>query len=181
MAPLYGIRAGGHKWIRAPKPELYDLHADAAELRNRYPAEATLGTQLDGILQSVLDDSARVGIPAAESPMDRQTTEALHALGYLAPAGERASMHGIDPKDGIALYNDLEEARHLAQRDDWPGAEKLLRWILAVTPTNTTALNTLALALQHEDRPAEAEAAYAASLAAEPRQYRVYAMLGALA
>jgi len=181
MAPLYGVRVGGHKWIRAPKPELYDLHADPAELANRYPAEGTLGAQLDGVLQTVLDDSARVGIPAADSPMDRQTIDALHALGYLAPAGERESMHGIDPKDGIALYNDLEEARHLAQRDDWVGTEKLLRRILAVTPANTTALNTLGLALQHEDRPEEAEAAYAASLAAEPRQHRVYAMLGALA
>jgi len=181
MAPLYGVRVGGHKWIRAPKPELYDLHADPAELANRYPAEAALGTQLDGVLQTVLDDSARVAIPAADSPMDGQTIEALHALGYLAPAGERAGMHGIDPKDGIALYNDLEEARHLAQHDDWTGAEELLRRILAVTPANTTALNILGLTLQHENRVEEAEASYAASLAAEPRQHRVYAMLGALA
>src|ERR1700737_3673472 len=35
-APLRSVRTQGRKFIEAPRPELYDLHADAAELNNQY-------------------------------------------------------------------------------------------------------------------------------------------------
>src|SRR6266705_1421275 len=35
-APLRSIREGGHKFIEAPQPELYDLQKDAAESSNKY-------------------------------------------------------------------------------------------------------------------------------------------------
>src|SRR4030095_9147618 len=37
MAPLSGLREHGRKFIRAPRPELYDLRADPREVDNRYP------------------------------------------------------------------------------------------------------------------------------------------------
>ena len=37
MAPLFGVRHDGRKWIRAPRPELYDLRADPGERTNLYP------------------------------------------------------------------------------------------------------------------------------------------------
>ena len=42
-APLRSVRAGGFKFIEAPRPELYDLHADPGELTNHYqPSDATV-------------------------------------------------------------------------------------------------------------------------------------------
>ena len=42
-APLRSVRAEGFKFIEAPRPELYDLHADPGELANQYqPSNATV-------------------------------------------------------------------------------------------------------------------------------------------
>lgn len=178
MAPLYGIRKGGWKWIRVPKPELYDLKGDPNELKNRFADEPRRGSILDKELQKVLDDSRRHEIATKQNPMDKETEETLRALGYLAPQGEKEGMGGIDPKDGMALYQKLEDARHFAQEERWPEAEKGLREILAVTPRNVTCWNILALARLRQGDPVGARDAYYRSLAISADQARVYSMLG---
>lgn len=180
MAPLYGVRQGGFKWIRAPKPEVYDLKRDPKELKNLYPAEARRGARLDRELQAVLDDSQRRALHPQKSPMDKETLESLQALGYLAPRATRQAMGGIDPKDGIALYTKLEDARHLAQQEKWEESERLLREVLAVTPNNVTAVNILALVKTREGDLVAARAEYLHSLSLDPKQARVHAMLGTL-
>ncbi len=185
MAPLYGVRKGGWKWIRAPRPELYDLLKDPNELANRMPAEARRGSVLDGELEKILEASrvfeSRYATGAKPNPMDKETEETLRALGYLAPRGERDSMSGIDPKDGMVLYQKVEDARHLAQNNRWPEAEKLLREILAVTPRNVTCWNILALARLRQKDALGGRDAYRHSLAISPDQARVYSMLGTIA
>lgn len=181
MAPLHAVRSQGAKWIRAPRPELYDLAKDPRELRNLYPQEARRGARLDRELSRLLDESARRALQAQKSPMDQETMESLQALGYLAPAGARKAMTGMDPKDGIVLYNKLEDARHLAQDKRWPEAEQKLREIMDVTPGNLSALNILALCRFQQEDLAGAYDLYLKSLALDPKQSRVYAMLGAIA
>jgi arylsulfatase A-like enzyme/Flp pilus assembly protein TadD len=180
MAPLYGVRHGGFKWIRAPKPEVYDLRRDPREVANLYPAAARRGAALDRELAAILADSARRALPARPNPMDKETLETLQALGYLAPRGQRESLGGMDPKDGIVLYDKMEDARHLAQQGHWPDSEKLLREILAVTPANVSARNILALARLRQHDPAGARKEYLQSLAKDPKQARVYCMLGVI-
>ncbi|HXU44016.1 MAG TPA: tetratricopeptide repeat protein, partial [Thermoanaerobaculia bacterium] len=180
MAPLFGIRHGGWKWIRAPRPEVYDLGKDPKELRNLYATEARRGAAMDVELEKVLDDSRRHAVAANENPMDKETEETLRALGYLAPRGQREAMAGIDPKDGMVLYQKLEDARHLAQNEHWQEAEKLIREILAATPKNVTCWNILALARLRQNDGQGARDAYLRSLAVEPNQARVFAMLGSV-
>ncbi len=181
MAPLYGLRFQGMKWIRAPRPEVYDLKRDPRELRNLYPQERRTGARLDRELETILADSRRRALPAAPSPMDRETLETLQALGYLAPRTQREAVAGMDPKDGIVLYDKLEDARHLAQRGRWAQSETLLREVLVVTPKNLTARNILALARWRQGDRTGARQEYLKVLAEDPRQSRVYAMLGNLA
>jgi arylsulfatase A-like enzyme/Tfp pilus assembly protein PilF len=180
MAPLYGVRHGGFKWIRAPRPEVYDLQHDPRELRNLYPAEARRGARLDRELQAVLDDSRRRALNPQKSPMDKETLESLQALGYLAPRTTRQAMGGIDPKDGMPLYTKLEDARHLAQQGKWAESERLLREVLAQTPGNVTAVNILALVRTRQGDLAGARDEYLRSLSLDPKQARVHAMLGTL-
>ncbi len=180
MAPLQGVKLDGLKWIRAPKPELYDLTRDPKELQNLYPAASGPAARLNRMLDDVLSDSKACGLTPRTNPLDQETLEALQALGYLAPASERRSMAGLDPKDGIQLYNQLEDARHLAQQEKWPEAEALLRKVLAVTPANVSARNVLALTRLRQDDLAGAREEYLRSLADDPGQARVYAQLGAL-
>jgi choline-sulfatase len=180
MAPLYGVRMDGMKWIRAPRPELYDLRRDPKELHNIYAGNFATAMKLDHELDAILEDSKLHQHAAKENPMDRETLQELRSLGYMAGGQERAAMGGMDPKDGIAIYNQLEDARHLCQNHRWGEADKELREILAKVPTHLTARNILALALVHEGKPEEAIAEYRESLKQDPKQSRIYAALGSV-
>jgi arylsulfatase A-like enzyme/Flp pilus assembly protein TadD len=180
MAPLYGVRQDGTKWIRAPKPEVYDLKRDPREVSNLYPREARRGAILDRTLQGLLDDSRRRALKPRANAMDHETQEALQALGYLAPRAQREAVTGMDPKDGMPLYNKVEEARHLAQQERWAESEKLLREVMAVTPKNLSAQNILALTRLKQEDFEGAKKEYQHSLALDPGQFRVYGMLGTL-
>jgi arylsulfatase A-like enzyme/Tfp pilus assembly protein PilF len=180
MAPLYGVRKKGHKFIRAPRPELYDLKADPRELNNILAQDGATADDLDHELDAILADCKRRAVAPKENPLDKETAENLQALGYLGGRSERESMAGIDPKDGILLYSKLEEARHLAQVEKWHQSELLLREILEATPRNLSALNILALTLLRQNRIPECEGAYVESLRIDPNQHRVLHMLGFL-
>ncbi|MFO1352220.1 MAG: sulfatase-like hydrolase/transferase [Gammaproteobacteria bacterium] len=181
MAPLYGVRFNGYKWIRAPKPELYDLRADPHELKNLYVPDDSRAAEYDAELSRLLADSERRAVKSRDSPMNKETLEALQSLGYLQGSETRKSMSGIDPKDGVRIYNRLEQARHLAQAEKWPQSEAALREILNEIPGHISARNVLALTLLRQDKFAEARDEYLRSLQDDPQQSRVYLMLGTIA
>ncbi len=178
MAPLYGVYNGKYKWIRAPKPELYNLVDDPHELANLYPGDTSISRELDRELSRIFAASKRFAVPTRENPLNRETEEMLRSLGYLATSQEKKGAAGMDPKDGIIIYNKLEQARHLAQADKWQQAEEILEEILAQVPGHLSARNILALVLLRQGRMAEAVEQYTRSLQDDPEQARVYAMLG---
>lgn len=180
MAPLHALRADGYKWIRAPKPELYDLKKDPRELVNLFPDERRPAAALEKELTELLASSRERAFAANANPMDQETREALISLGYLSRTDDREQMAGMDPKDGMPLYNKLEDARHLSQEERWPEAERLLREILAEAPEHVSARNILALTLLRQNRVDEAIEEYKKSLASDPAQSRVLAMLGSI-
>jgi len=177
MAPLFAVRSATHTWIRAPRPELYDLRVDPGELRNLAGEAPPEASDLDVALQLVLDDSAGRALVAVENPMSRETMEMLQSLGYLQGERERAAVDGMDPKDGIRIYNLLEDARHAAQDEDWPRAEALARAILEQIPGHFSARGVLAMVHFRTRRLDEAEAEYRRMIADDPRQFRLYGML----
>ena len=181
MAPLYALRRGGHKWIRAPRSELYDLRSDTGETRNLALEQPEIGADMDRELSSLLAASRARKLDPRDNPMDRETEENLRALGYLAGADERRSLAGLDPKDGMPLYSRLEEARHLAQEERWDEAEVRLREILDATPENLTALNVLALCRERRGDRDGARALYRQALALEPKQARIHHLLANMA
>lgn len=188
MAPLYALRKDGFKWIRAPRPELYDLTADPKELKNLHPGQPDREGALEAELAQILETRRPAAAAGADgaggvagTPMAAETVEMLQSLGYLAPSAVRESMGGVDPKDGIQVYNQLEEARHAAQQRHWKEAEAIVRQILQTMPKHVAARNVLGLALVRQRKYAEAREAYAASLAADPSQFRIHANLGSLA
>jgi len=181
MAPLLGVRHGGRKWIQAPRPELYDLRGDPRELTNLYPGDAAVAEPLERDLAAIEADSARRALVAPTRQIDAETEDMLRALGYIAPPEQRVEMGGRDPKDGMALYNELQDARQLVQVDQLNAAQARLRDVLASAPENVTARNLLAFVALKQRDPAEAERQYAASLERQPRQHRVHDALGMLA
>ena len=181
MAPLFGVRHDGRKWIAAPRPELYDLRRDPGELTNLYPADAAAARPLEADLEAVAADSARRALAAPTRQIDRETEDMLRALGYLAPPEQRSEMAGRDPKDGMALYIKLQEARQLVQVGRLDEAQALLGDLIAGAPENVTARNILAYVAVKRGDLDEAERQYLGSLAQQPHQARIHGALGTLA
>ncbi|MCX5771459.1 MAG: sulfatase-like hydrolase/transferase [Candidatus Hydrogenedentes bacterium] len=178
MAPLYGVRLGGFKYIRAPRPELYDLKNDPKELANLYEQRKDFAVELDGRLDAVIKQSEALALDSSsKKPMDGETMEMLEALGYMASEESISSMGGMDPKDGIEIYEMLENARGAARFGRWDICESLCRKLLERVPGHASALNMLASALMRGGRLDEAEGAYVKSLESEPRQHRVHLMM----
>lgn len=141
-APLRSVRSEGFKFIEAPRPELYDLHADPGELKNAYePANATAQKFRDMLAQLKPRTSADTAPGAADTQGNN-----LQALGYVSGsnAAGGANPEALpDPKDKIEEQNLLHTAM-LATDDDRPAdARSALEKVLQLDPKSPTALRQL--------------------------------------
>lgn len=125
-SPLLGVRSKDFKYIRAPRPELYDLKSDPGELRNLHTERPGESAKLDQELSKILARGEAV-VPNV-SP-DPEAQAMLESLGYaiVTPRGGArfglGRVGGVDPKDGLANVNTLFEAWHRAAKD--PSADSL--------------------------------------------------------
>jgi arylsulfatase A-like enzyme/Flp pilus assembly protein TadD len=117
-SPLLGLRTARFKYIRAPRPELYDLQSDPRELTDLAVAKPAVAARLDRLLSERLAAST---VPRADGRLTVGLTEAdrarLRSLGYVvsdqnaAPAPVSADVGGPDPKDEIGVLRVLGEAQ----------------------------------------------------------------------
>jgi len=116
-SPLLGLRTARYKYIRAPRPELYDLRRDPAERRDLAAAKPEVVARLDRLLSQRLAASAA---PRADARLAVGLSEAdrarLRSLGYVVPARAAAAapsdaVGGPDPKDEIGLLQVLGAAQ----------------------------------------------------------------------
>jgi arylsulfatase A-like enzyme/Tfp pilus assembly protein PilF len=159
-AELRGIRTNRWKYIRSPKPELYDLSQDPAETKNvigNHPAEVQ---QLEARL------NAASGLTGSKDPekvetgmVNQKTMQQLRSLGYLGGSSRQEyslAGKGIDPKDRVDVLKWL----HLAVSPDAGVSPRrpvpLLRQALATDPTNPTIYYHLGLELGRTGQRAEA-------------------------
>ena len=120
-APLRSVRIEGFKLIEAPRPELYDLHADPKELKNSYEPSNARVAQLRGILTQLKSNAAA---PDGESP-----------------AGANTSLP--DPKDKIEEQNLLHRAMMASDDNRSSDARTALEQVLQLDPKSPTALRQL--------------------------------------
>jgi choline-sulfatase len=142
-APLRSVRDREVKFIEAPRPEVYDLHADPKELRNIYKSEDANAEKLRGLLAELRKRIPAQTPPGAAGP---GTSDELHALGYLGALDAAGSNSGVessrlpDPKDKIEEQNLLHRAM-LALDDERTGAAReAFRQVLRMDPKSPTAL-----------------------------------------
>jgi arylsulfatase A-like enzyme/Tfp pilus assembly protein PilF len=142
-APLFALRTSRFKLIEAPRPELYDLTADAGEVTNRLAADAAQAESLRRQLQAALARPAR----AAAAAVDAEAAERLAALGYLGGgrAPGAAGRTGRDPKDGVRLMPRLNRGMSAARTDPLLAIRELSA-VLAEDPGLLMARRTLAVA-----------------------------------
>ena len=136
-AELRGIRTNHWKYIRAPKPELYNLNQDPGEATNviqQHPAEVQ---RFEAQLKNVVGNG---GSEKVETNMvDERQMAQLRSLGYLSgfsPQHYDLNGTGADPKDRVAILKLLYEAENPAT--NMPEARRiaLLKQALHEDPTD---------------------------------------------
>jgi len=106
---LESWRTGKYLYIRAPKPELYDLVVDPNATRNlAQTSKATLET-MAALLQGFDSRLGNEAGKATDSGLTSSEMQKLASLGYVglqkSAVGVTASTEGIDPKDVITALN----------------------------------------------------------------------------
>lgn len=144
---LRGIHTAHWMYIRAPRPELYDLNQDPGELNNVIDAHPKEYRELDAQLKK----ASRLGDSGAETvafkQMDQQTMNQLKSLGYTAGfSGTTFNLNGKgdDPKDHLATL----KAVHLVDISGTGVAAtqrniQLLQDALRLDPSNPTLYESL--------------------------------------
>jgi choline-sulfatase len=144
-APLRSVRAEGFKFIEAPRPELYDLHADPGELANHYQASDLTVQKFRAMLAEV---KARASTPLAVGAAGQGSSDALKALGYQGQSGgvsaNAAETSRLpDPKDKIEEQNLLHSAMIASDDSRTDQARQALEKVLQLDPNSPTALRQL--------------------------------------
>jgi len=109
---LESWRVGKYLYIRAPKPELYDMTADPGAAHNlAQSSKATLDTmasQLDNFDRRFNGQGAKSSSELSSSEMQK-----LASLGYIGlqtSSGAATTVSGMDPKDKIAIADKVIDA-----------------------------------------------------------------------
>jgi choline-sulfatase len=162
---LHAVTEGRFRFVRAPRPELFDLSQDALEKRNlageRPGAVAAMSGWLES--QSGADDIA------APEAVPAETREKLQALGYVGLSPTLTLPDALpDPKDKIRAYEDLKSALALRQQQRDPEAVAAFREVLADNPTMIDAWEMLGYTLIRMGRTREGIEAVDKALRLDP-------------
>jgi arylsulfatase A-like enzyme/predicted Zn-dependent protease len=155
---LYSLRTEEHKYIDAPRAELYALANDPLETRNLLgdlPGIAErLRTELAGLREEI-----EAGAPETqEADLDEDTLTMLAALGYVG--GDTAAPEGedlADPKDTIHLFEAVGRASMLMLGEDYEDAAGLLEGVLVEDSEIPQAKHMLANCYRNLGRSEEAK------------------------
>jgi len=181
-APLRSVRAGGFKFIEAPRPELYDLHADPGELTNRYQLSDATVQKFRGMLAEIKGNASATAsnLPDPKDKIDEQNL--LHTAmmasddnrtGEARQALEKVLQH--DPKSPTALRQLGELEFHSG---DYTRAAEHLKQAREVRPEDSTAAFYEGQAREKSGDFAGARDALEASLKLTPSQFPARLLLG---
>jgi choline-sulfatase len=165
-APVEAVTDGSWRFVRAPRPELYDLEADPAETTNLMSVAPVEADRLARILTS-FDTELEPGQPGALL-VDADTAAALESLGYATGASPPIS-DGIDPKDGMALLDQFEQAKSELAKGRYAEAAVAIEGLVKANPHNVPFLARLCLARLREGKTEAAVAACRQTVALNPK------------
>ncbi|HEV2720465.1 MAG TPA: sulfatase-like hydrolase/transferase [Thermoanaerobaculia bacterium] len=126
---LHSIIAGSDHYIHAPKPELYDLAADPAELTNVLADKRRVYAALRERIQPYIHAAA------APSPVDEEQKQQLAALGYVGSTVSTKPDEVLpDPKENIGKANDINRAYRAYISENYSDADRLTTALLHDNP-----------------------------------------------
>ena len=179
-APLRSVRAEGFKFIEAPHPELYDLHADPGELANHYAPSDTTVQKLRGLLAEIKASAPPSQLP---DPKDKIEEQNLLHTAMIASDDNRIDearqalekVLQVDPRSPTALRQLGELELHAG---DYARAAAHLKLAREVRPEDSTAAFYEGQAREKTGDFAGARDALEASLKLTPGQFPARLLLG---
>ena len=180
-AELRAIRTNQWKYIRAPKPELYDLSRDPKETDNVLAEHASEVRKLEAQLAAVSRSTGPEKIETAQ--MDERTLAQLKSLGYTAGFTSRSYSldgQGADPKDRVAILKLMNEAEQ--PQSGLPDARRieLLQQAVREDPTNPLLYQSLGARLEKAGHYDQAMTLYRTALEKGLDNGRLHSRLGDL-
>ena len=152
---LTSLRAAHHLYVRAPKPELYDVAADPSETQNGYSANRPLAARLDTQLENFVRRVSAGAPSPSQGGLDDRSRERLTALGYVASSGN-AVQGGADPKDRIQVANDMHDASLAIEEGRGTEVIPLLQRVTRTDPQIQAAQYYLGIAFSRKGEYAKA-------------------------
>lgn len=181
---LASITGPAFKYIRAPRPELYDRASDPGERRNVIADRASTARPLADTLARI----AAGAKPAEPQPIPAEVRERLKTLGYIGSSGVPLSAYQAalpDPKDKIASVEEFKRALAIDRAGRTREAIALYRRVLAANPLLLDAWESLAKALLAGGQTRDAIGAFESAIKVEPLKpephlalARIYAIEG---
>ncbi|UCE85233.1 MAG: sulfatase-like hydrolase/transferase, partial [Deltaproteobacteria bacterium] len=138
-APVYSWRSATHRYVRAPRPELYSLEEDPAEIHNlltdsKRGSERRLAEEYARSIEDVLAED----VGGERRTLDPKEREKLAALGY-AVAEVPAVENQLDVKDGMSLLDIYRDAVQALGSGDFAAARVAFEAVLRGMPDSAMA------------------------------------------
>jgi choline-sulfatase len=168
---LQSLQDGRFKYIRAPRPELYDLDTDRHEQKDLAKEESAKTGTFDRALSDLLARTASAAAPKGPQTIDAETEERLTALGYVSGSVSARHLEDRprgDPKDKIGLYNLLKQAGTDSFEGRIEAAIAKARKAIDADPEIVEGYTLLGNFYKKAKRPDDAIAAYRQALVRDP-------------
>ncbi len=177
-AELRAIRTNRWKYIRAPKPELYDLAQDPGETTNVIASHPAEFRDLESKLKTVAGrDTEKV----EAAPLDQRTMSELKSLGYLSGSGQyELTGKGADPKDRTAVLKLLHFAVYADNKAPLAARIDMLKRAIAQDAANPTLYASLGDLYRGAGRNADEMTLYRDAVNRGVRTAWLFSRLGAL-
>jgi hypothetical protein len=157
---LLGVVVGDYHYIRAPRPELYNLARDVYEHENVAAAEPEIAGRLRERLEGVLARPEMRALPRGLS-VDAETRKQLEQLGYVVVDGAGGDLglttEATDPKDLIVYYRAAMTSMSFVAPENHAKALAAAEEMVAMRPEFYFGYLMKARVLEASGRHAEAE------------------------
>lgn len=162
---LRGLERGGFRYIAAPRRELYDLTADSGELHDLFLSRKALAREMQGELERIVLELGKDST-SERADIDSETEARLRSLGYVSSASRQtARREAVDPKDKIALWNELQLGIHEFGLRHYAAAREIFERVLATEKDIPLVYENLGAIYMQLGRYPEAERIYRQALA----------------
>jgi arylsulfatase A-like enzyme/Flp pilus assembly protein TadD len=137
---LRSVETEKYQFIEAPKPELYDLTTDPAEMHNLYGDKKAVAEELHARLSVLIRQYSTDQEMAEKTGLDPALMERLKSLGYAGFSGGSNSTTPDnslpDPKDRIQVYELISDAIAESQHGDYQNSTEKLARALKTDPSS---------------------------------------------